>query len=446
MCRALLPSCRIAAANCTVLRICGLLPLSLLLISCAAVDQFGSRIYDGNLNSQNAMNQEILVNIIRASRLQSTNFMAITQVSGTQTETLTTGLPSVTFGPAQTVAQHQYQISNSVASGVTGTYQANPLVSSAFSEGMLSPISLRTVALLLGSHPREAVFDAIIESIQLKYLDHNNQIVAYWNDATPQNDSLPENTRYRSCQELSDAAQARNDVRFFLQEDSFCNYTKFVNIYKLFMSWGLYAELVPARGGASKAGTPSSAASTVPLASPSPTPSMTSNSTASPQATGQICFSLVYALEGSRSRVASSPELKPALCGTKGSMAGSTSSANTASPIKVTMGALGRVQLDNITFRSPAGVFSYLGKLYREHAGDRVRYFTAPLVASDAPFLDIVEGAGDCFVLVTYEGQSYCVPHGSSSTALLIDLLVQLRNLSITPSDLNSAFSIRLIQ
>ncbi|WP_459162095.1 hypothetical protein [Bradyrhizobium japonicum] len=107
-----------------------IVPLSfLLLASCAAVDQFGERIYDGNRNSQLAQNQETLVNIVRSSHLQPLNFVAITQVSGGQTESLNTGLPTVTFGPLQTVAQHQYQISNSVQSGVSGNYQSAPLVS-----------------------------------------------------------------------------------------------------------------------------------------------------------------------------------------------------------------------------------------------------------------------------------------------------------------------------
>jgi hypothetical protein len=125
------------------------------LAACASVDQFGSRTYDGNLNSQNATNQEILLNIIRASSYQSTNFFAITQVTGSQVETLTTGLPTITLGPGLTTAQRQAVISDSLANGVTGGYQSNPLVSSTFSEGMLSPTSLRTIALLFWSHPRE---------------------------------------------------------------------------------------------------------------------------------------------------------------------------------------------------------------------------------------------------------------------------------------------------
>jgi hypothetical protein len=134
---------------------------------CAAVDQYGSRIYDANLNSQSALNQEILLNIVRASRFQSTNFIAVSQVTGGQTEAVTTGLPTVSFGPGQTAANHVYQVSNSVQSTVQGGYQSNPLISTAFQNGMMSPISYRTTALLSASRPREIVFFLLLDGIEV---------------------------------------------------------------------------------------------------------------------------------------------------------------------------------------------------------------------------------------------------------------------------------------
>jgi hypothetical protein len=43
-----------------------------------------------------------------------------------------------------------------------------------------------------------------------------------------------------------------------------------------------------------------------------------------------------------------------------------------------------------------------------------------------------------------YGGQFYCVPSYSRHTAMLMDILIQLRNLSIQSADLNSAFTVRL--
>jgi hypothetical protein len=62
------------------------------------------------------------------------------------------------------------------------------------------------------------------------------------------------------------------------------------------------------------------------------------------------------------------------------------------------------------------------------------------------PFLNIVsDRIGDvCYTYVVYGGQSYCVPSDSAHTAMLLDIPENLRNLSIQPSDLNSAFTVRL--
>src|SRR5437764_10797897 len=91
---------------------------------CAFVDNFAPRVYDGNLGSQLAVNQETLLNIVRASRLQSLNFMAISQVAGNQTEDLKVGLPTITLGPGQTVAQRQFVFGNNIIdSSAQGSFQ-----------------------------------------------------------------------------------------------------------------------------------------------------------------------------------------------------------------------------------------------------------------------------------------------------------------------------------
>jgi hypothetical protein len=54
-------------------------------------------------------------------------------------------------------------------------------------------------------------------------------------------------------------------------------------------------------------------------------------------------------------------------------------------------------------------------------------------------------GGPGCFVWISYELENYCVPIDAYKTATVLDILVQLRNLAITPNDLNSGFSVRLI-
>src|SRR5262245_39939000 len=139
-----------------------------LLGACALVDQYGSRAYDGNLNTQNAINQEVLLNIVRASRYQSISWNPATQITGSQTETLSTGLPTINIGPAQTAANHIYSITNSLSSGVNGAFTTTPLATTAFQTGMLTPVGLKTVAALTTYYPRDVVFYALIAAIDVK--------------------------------------------------------------------------------------------------------------------------------------------------------------------------------------------------------------------------------------------------------------------------------------
>jgi hypothetical protein len=377
------------------------LGLNLLLCSCASVDQFGSRIRDGNLNSQDALNQETLLNIIRARDLQPLNFFAITQVTGGQSEALTTGLPVVTIGPGTTTAQHQAVITNSLASGVTGGYQGNPLVSTQFQSGMLSPIDEKTVAWLIASHPREPVFYAVMDQIVFRQVN-TGKVFAFVGD--PARDKFPD------C--ATRIARTSPDKYPGLTED--CDYSLFLNYLGMFVTGGLTSELIaaPAPAKPKSSGTTSSTP-------PSPPPPI-----------GHICFNPALSSLGAHN---------PAC--------GQTKLTTTAKkPLQFTIRGFGVVQT-TFVFRSPLGVFAHFGELLRYPGGNRAEYHTvqANTIIGNEPYLNIISAnGGPCLTSVLYDGRFYCVPAYSLHTAMLIDILIQLRNLSIQPSDLNSAFTVRL--
>jgi hypothetical protein len=207
--------------------------------SCALVDQYGSRAYDGNLNTQNAINQEVLVNIIRASRYQSVSWNPASQIQGGQTETLTTTLPTIFIGPNQ-----PNSIGNSVASGLTGGYTTAPLATTAFQAGMLTPVDLKTLASLATYYPRDAVFFALIAAIDVKSVS-NGRYSRLINDPS---------AAYYDSRYASDLDQSRCDELFqragpqvfFTRPDGSeaCSYAKFVNLLHILIKNGLYAELV----------------------------------------------------------------------------------------------------------------------------------------------------------------------------------------------------------
>lgn len=393
---------------------CGIL-IAVILASCATVDQFGSRIRDGNLNSQDALNQETLLNIIRSRDLQPLNFFAVTQVTGGQSEALTTGLPTVTFGPAATIAQHQSPISNSLASGVTGGYQGNPLVSTTFQSAMLSPIDLRTAALLVGSHPREPVFHAILSQIVFRTVG-TNQAYALVNDPTGDlaGDDCPNRV-------------ARAEGKMLLALVNNCNYSMFLNYLGVFMNAGLTVELIPTVSTSTKPGqTPAGGGN---------------NSQNPPTAPGHICFNSTgeFSVDG---------PVQPACSITKAAAPAQTAAAATkaAQPPEFILSGFGHVEADFV-FRSPLGVFAYFGEILRTGEGNYFEYYTqeARGIIGTEPYLDITGAEGaPCFSSVLYNGGFYCVPMKSIHTAMLLDILIQLRNLSTQATDLNSAFTVRL--
>lgn len=402
--------------------------LCLLLTSCAAVDQFGSRIYDGNLNSQTAMNQEILLNVVRASRLQPLNFVAISQVSGGQTETVNTGLPTITIGPLQTAAQHQFQVTNSVTSNVTGGYVSNPLVTTEFQTGMLSPVDEKVVAYLVAAHPREPVLYAVTASISFQ-IQKSRRIIRLVNDPT-------RDTPFVQCpQRVNDAPTGLDPT--LLSE---CNYSLFLRYFKVLILAGLTSELAIVDGGAS-GGTSrtkeSSAAPTAGAASRSNSASSKgksansgSGSASTTSTVGHLCFDPTRSNEG----------INQPKCGEKLSR----------SPKQLTLHIddVGTVSLA-LTLRSPAGVFAYYGAWLNPLAEgwqiDNYGTDQARKIIGNEPFLNVTAAKdGFCFASVSYQGESFCVPSYSHHTAMLFDIVIQLRNLNIQPADLNAPFTVRL--
>jgi hypothetical protein len=405
-----------------------------ILSCCAVVDQFEERIYTSNVKSQNALNQETLVNIVRASRFQTMNFVALTQVTGGQSETLTTGLPTITFGPLQTAAQHQFPFTNSLSSGAIGGFQTNPLVSTTFQSAMLSPVSPRVVALLASSHPREPVFFSLVHAI---ILSNGPYIVRFENDPSrPYNDDV--------CAKLK--SQLSKAV---LQDlESGCNYPTFTYFLWKLIDAGISSELLPIENVAQKD---------------------------APQAQGHFCFDRSRALVGYDALpicgVASGPKVvaskakkkegppieakKEAPAAAGGMKKEASATVGTKKPAAAVQAPSARLEITGVgtfdldfSLRSPVAVFRFLGALY-ENSGGIYRYRTQSLknlLGPDEPFVNIISGnVQSCYTSVYYDGQQFCVPAYSANTALLFTILQELRNLSIQSTDLNSAFTVSAV-
>ena len=425
--------------------------------SCATVDQFGSRAYDGNLNTQNGLNQEILVNIIRASRYQAVSWNPPSQITGGQTESLTTGLPTINFGPGATAASQIYSITNSVSSGVTGGYTTTPLATTAFQTGMLTPVDLKTIASLQTYYPREAIFYALIAAIDVKLVSSDRQYARLVNDPSQAyvDVSDPSHSDQNKCSAmLNEALQHPGlEVIFGFGE---CSYEKFGNLLGLLIQYGLYTELVQ-----------------VPAQQPGQAQANQSNIVT----IGRFCFNkglvppVLLSLVPPSSFPKCGRDLKQSAGGTiqvvrtetdkfddrvintetKSQSRMTTTTTTSILPVtgrnfRVNFAGIGWVEI-TFELRSPNGYLNYLGSWY--NVGNTVPFGYASNQArallNGDPYLSIVDGLyAPCYSWVNYSGQRFCVPMGARHTAMLMDIAAILRNLNISPSDLNAPVSVRV--
>ena len=407
----------------------------LALQACATVDQFGTRVGDANRNSQNALNEETLLNILRANKGQTPNFVGISQIAGSQMEALSTGLPAINIGPHQTQAQQIYSITNSLSSTVNGSYQASPLVTTSFQQGMLAPIDFKEIALLVSSHPREIVFHAVIDSITLS---SDIGAATYWNDPSDNSESAAEQLQITdTCESaLIDTSHRWTKQEMFTQP-GVCNYAKFVRWLQLLDDYGLSAQLVPAPSSSQKTpAAPGPATNAVNITSSKPS---SSNATPTSQKTaemvGKLCFDSTL----------KSPQFKHYNPNLACDAPAGRGQAAAHVPFSADFNILGYgvIKVDNLKLRSPLGVIDYMAKAWRY--SDATPFETGQAKQFGGPLVEIVNGSGpQCYAATRFEGQFWCVPEDAEKTAVLMDIVQQLRNLSITPTDLNAAFTVRI--
>ncbi len=154
---------------------------------CAIVDQYSGRAIVYNLQAEQAQQQQLLLNIVRASQRRPMQFTGLQTITGTAsasgnisaTDAVTHSTPLISlFGttPANTNAA----ISRTVAAGlgaggsISGgpTFTVPVLDTQEFYQGLLTPISGQLLDLYLqAGYPKDVLFNLVIERIILKRND-----------------------------------------------------------------------------------------------------------------------------------------------------------------------------------------------------------------------------------------------------------------------------------
>jgi hypothetical protein len=428
--------------------------------SCATVDQFGSRAYDGNLNVQDAINQEVLLNIIRASEFRSISWNPTSQVTGGQTESLTTGLPTINFGPSQ-IPLGPYSISNSVNSGVTGGYTSAPLLTTTFQTGMLTPVSVKTFVLLSTYYPREAIFYSLIDEIDVKSVT-TGQYARLVNDPAQDYFDITKPSDFDEVRCHDIVYDERNPKRHLFPGYE-CSYSKFRALMQTFIEYGLSTEVL--QYATSPSAQNSSVGASLTQTTQVSEARLCFNPSLKPDLLGRIeglpvCGETTKPRDLGGSIAVTKSEVHKAEdaivnTDTQSTTRTITTTKNALLPVK-DLGAfnssyrgVGPIQV-SLKIKSPNSFLSFLGSWYKY--ADKVRFSSyrsvpAQRIFGDGPYISILNSpSAHCYSSINYDGQIYCVPPEATHTAMLMDIAVVLRNLNVSPADLNTPLSVRFSQ
>jgi len=395
-----------------------------LLASCAYNDHFDNRVDRFDIASEQARDQMILTNIVRASKAEPLAFLQIGKVTGVNTSSNQMGLPSLILGPGltQTVAKGTLSsgvlaptygaaeagkqfvfganpaasgfAANSLTTSGSTTFDVNPSETKDFYRGLLLSVEPQTLAFFSqqGVAP-ELLFYLFTEKV---VEDRGGVITQYVNDPL--------------------------DPRF----------PAFQHYVELAMTYGLVAE--PEPGGKAKPGKSTGG-------SKSGGGGKSADDSSGDTSQGpdwRLCFD----------RSTWGPEVKFAdnhpMCG---------SHEKLANPRMVTFrDREGKVVKLQVFPRSTFSIFQYLGHIVAAGEAGEIKLRTEEAVGhgalqDDRLFALNGEGlAAGCFVSVDYGGAGYCVPNDAINTKRILGLLAQLLALNTSVRDISLTPEVRLIQ
>ncbi len=161
-----------------------LLMLLSVLCGCTAADNFTDRMTSMNVSFDEARNNMLLLNILRAGQSHPLTFLAVTNVSAAQ------GAGMQISAPVGSLKSNWEALSwgisnNNVSANFSGTLGVTPLESKEFYQGLLQPLSLNAVQFLLTQgYPRQVLYQLLFESVRLR---SGTREKVLWNDPTDEN-------------------------------------------------------------------------------------------------------------------------------------------------------------------------------------------------------------------------------------------------------------------
>ncbi len=348
-----------------------------------------------NRSTARARNESILLNIVRASRNDPLNFVALNRVGGTTTAAGTLSSPVFLIGPdpLPTTIFRTTQFNDRTANttmSANNTFDITTLETGNFYGALLAPVSLPDLATFVRQgYPRELLFWLFTDTVRITRGGQTREV---------RNDPF--------------------DIRDCADDPDHC-FPKLIDIASVS---GLTVETRVVSGAkGDKSGRSTQ---------------------------GRLCFDPILAAKAKIDHpepialLTSGLNRRP-ICGkdpwTEGGKGGASNSVQFASgPAR-----RGPVEFE-ITTRSTFGIYRFLGRILAAGMTEEIRLRASRSYPGDDPRLLAVSQEGPCFVDLVYGDQHYCVPDRADNTKRIFGLLAQLLALKTSVQDLGIAPVVRV--
>lgn len=358
------------------------------LAACAVIDNaVDPRTDTINRSTARARNESILLNIVRASRNDPLNFVALNRVGGTTQASGTLSSPTFLIGPAplpvtigRTTAFND-RSANATMSAIN-TFDISLLETGNFYAALMAPVGLPDLATFTRQgYPRELLFWLFTDTVRIT---RNGQTREVRNDPF--------------------------DIKDCGDDPDHC----FPRLIDIASVSGLTVEtrvVLGAKGDKSGRATQ-----------------------------GRLCFDPILAAKAKIDHPEPIALLTTGLnrrpiCGKGPWTEAGRGSASNAVQFASGPARRGPVEFE-ITTRSTFGIYRYLGRILAAGMTEEIRLRDSRSYPGEDPRLLAVSQDGSCFVSLVYEGQHYCVPDRADNTKRIFGLLAQLLALKTTVQDL----------
>jgi hypothetical protein len=356
--------------------------------ACAIVDNaVDPRTDTLNRSTARARNESILLNIVRASRNDPLNFVALNRVSGTTTSSATLSSPIFLIGPDplpttifRTTQFNDRTANTSMTAG--NTFDISLLETGGFYSALLAPVGLPDLATFTRQgYPRELLFWLFTDTVRITRGGQTREI---------RNDPF--------------------DIKECGDEPENC----FPHLIDIASVSGLTVETRVVLGGKDK----------------------TSRTTQ-----GRLCFDPILAAKAKLDHpepielLTSGLNRRP-ICGKDPWTEAGKGGASNAVQFASGSARRGAIEFE-ITTRSTFGIYRFLGRILAASMTEEIRLRDSRSYPGDDPrIMAVTRDGSPCFVNLVYEGENYCVPDRADNTKRIFGLLAQLLALKTTVQDL----------